>query len=223
MLFLAVFCGFLAEYQLEHTIEKDREKQYIISMIEDLSADTSKLNVVIKQFSESDLQLDTVLRMYSSLVKGFNFILRRNISVVLGFPEFTQTERTLQQLKNSGGMRLLRSKQAANGISEYDSEVTSLAIEVSVLADLRLGLQNSWNKIFDEESLWRDLEEMSIEQIEKGNKNYLFFSDRAILGEFNNQIRAYKSSSEFIRELEKKLRDHAVRLIRLLKKEYHLK
>ena len=29
MLFLAVFCGFLAEYQLEHKIEKDREKQYI--------------------------------------------------------------------------------------------------------------------------------------------------------------------------------------------------
>jgi hypothetical protein len=27
MLFLAVFCGFLAEYQLEHKIEKNREKQ----------------------------------------------------------------------------------------------------------------------------------------------------------------------------------------------------
>ena len=31
MLFLAVFCGFLAEYQLEHKIEKDRGKQYIRS------------------------------------------------------------------------------------------------------------------------------------------------------------------------------------------------
>ena len=29
MLFLAVFCGFLAEYQLEHKIEKDREKEYM--------------------------------------------------------------------------------------------------------------------------------------------------------------------------------------------------
>ncbi|MBK6382415.1 MAG: hypothetical protein IPF69_02905 [Chitinophagaceae bacterium] len=29
MLFLAVFCGFLAEYQLEHKIEKDREKVFI--------------------------------------------------------------------------------------------------------------------------------------------------------------------------------------------------
>jgi hypothetical protein len=31
MLFLAVFCGFLAEYQLEHKIEKDKEWQYIIA------------------------------------------------------------------------------------------------------------------------------------------------------------------------------------------------
>jgi len=39
MLFLAVFCGFLAEYQLEHKIEKDREKIYIQNMLEDLEAD----------------------------------------------------------------------------------------------------------------------------------------------------------------------------------------
>ena len=44
MLFLAVFCGFLAEYQLEHKIETDREKNLYNSMYEDLKMDT----VVIK-------------------------------------------------------------------------------------------------------------------------------------------------------------------------------
>ena len=29
MLFLAVFCGFFAEYQLEHKIEKDRAKELL--------------------------------------------------------------------------------------------------------------------------------------------------------------------------------------------------
>src|SRR5687767_14705532 len=33
MLFLAVFCGFLAEYQLEHVIENKREKQFIVSLV----------------------------------------------------------------------------------------------------------------------------------------------------------------------------------------------
>ena len=47
MLFLAVFCGFLAEYQLEHKIEKDRGKQYVISFFEDLKYDTLHLSAVI--------------------------------------------------------------------------------------------------------------------------------------------------------------------------------
>ncbi|HJS54003.1 MAG TPA: hypothetical protein VJ765_05645, partial [Chitinophagaceae bacterium] len=37
MLFLAVFCGFLAEYQLEHKIEKDKERQYIQNLLDDLT------------------------------------------------------------------------------------------------------------------------------------------------------------------------------------------
>ncbi|MFN2440980.1 MAG: hypothetical protein ABR503_17380, partial [Chitinophagaceae bacterium] len=49
MLFLAVFCGFLAEYQLEHKIEKDREKQFIQSLVNDIKADTARLKVIINE------------------------------------------------------------------------------------------------------------------------------------------------------------------------------
>ena len=47
MLFLAVFCGFLAEYQLEHKIEKDRAGQYILSLYEDLRSDTDRINQLL--------------------------------------------------------------------------------------------------------------------------------------------------------------------------------
>ena len=40
MLFLAVFCGFLAEYQLEYKNEHDREKVNMQNMLEDLNSDT---------------------------------------------------------------------------------------------------------------------------------------------------------------------------------------
>ena len=48
MLFLAVFCGFLAEYQLEHKIEKEREKIYMNSLYQDLKSDTLNLGVLLK-------------------------------------------------------------------------------------------------------------------------------------------------------------------------------
>src|SRR5918993_807353 len=44
MLFLAVFCGFLAEYQLEHKIEKDRIRKYMKDLIVDLLNDTADIN-----------------------------------------------------------------------------------------------------------------------------------------------------------------------------------
>src|SRR6478752_5293011 len=44
MLFLAVFCGFLAEYYLEHRIEKERGNQFIESFYEDLKTDTAKIS-----------------------------------------------------------------------------------------------------------------------------------------------------------------------------------
>src|SRR6185369_2188259 len=47
MLFLAVFCGFLAEYQLEHKIEKDREVQYIRSLYEDLKENDKMFSHVL--------------------------------------------------------------------------------------------------------------------------------------------------------------------------------
>ena len=40
MLFLAVFCGSLGEYQLEHVIEGQRERTFIQTLVRDLEQDT---------------------------------------------------------------------------------------------------------------------------------------------------------------------------------------
>ena len=50
MLFLAVFCGFLAEYQLEHKIEKEKGKQYIRSFYNDLKTDTVEFAILINKY-----------------------------------------------------------------------------------------------------------------------------------------------------------------------------
>src|SRR5215510_3689684 len=60
MLFLAVFCGFLAEYQLEHVIEKQREKQFMRSMVEDLEKDIVLLNTEVKLVEQQYQELDSL-------------------------------------------------------------------------------------------------------------------------------------------------------------------
>jgi hypothetical protein len=49
MLFLAVFCGFLAENQREHYVEAQRAKEYAKSLLNDLRNDTAELHHGIHQ------------------------------------------------------------------------------------------------------------------------------------------------------------------------------
>src|SRR6185503_13665330 len=66
MLFLAVFCGFLAEYQLEHQIEKERELQFVRSLANDIKADINHLTAIIEKRSEKVNRLDSLLFLLNS-------------------------------------------------------------------------------------------------------------------------------------------------------------
>src|SRR5215813_6629365 len=60
MLFLAVFCGFLAENFREHQVEHHREKQYMITMLEDLRSDTALLNKALRYWNERNKSVDSL-------------------------------------------------------------------------------------------------------------------------------------------------------------------
>ncbi|MBK7679893.1 MAG: hypothetical protein IPJ29_10910 [Chitinophagaceae bacterium] len=79
MLFLAVFCGFLAEYQLEHKIEKEKGKQYIRSFYNDLKTDTVEFAILINKyenkknaFSERNECFDSMPRQIRRIYLLFN-------------------------------------------------------------------------------------------------------------------------------------------------------
>ena len=61
MLFLTVFCGFLAEYQLEHNIERDKVREFSNSFYYELSNDsiTAELKVQKSIIQENALMYMT--------------------------------------------------------------------------------------------------------------------------------------------------------------------
>src|SRR6185503_15814289 len=87
MLFLAVFCGFLAEYQLEHKIEADKEKQFIASMVKEIQSDTAQLHRVLRD-SDRKYALDTLAAiLYTGDVKKIDtrntyYLYRKYVSLV---------------------------------------------------------------------------------------------------------------------------------------------
>ena len=124
MLFLAVFCGFLAEYQLEHKIEKDKEKQYINSLLEDLAEDTSALSATIISYGESQKRNDTLIRLLSSAdVKNHGASLYHLGRRASRSGRLAIQDATIQQLKNSGSLRLIRKEKVSKAIIEYYNQL----------------------------------------------------------------------------------------------------
>ncbi len=121
MLFLAVFCGFLAEYQLEHKIEKDRELQFIKSLTTDLDDDVKNLNSIIAQEHQGIKNLDTLINLLNNpqLAKQHGDDLYYVARIGPRAIPFANNSRTFDQLKNSGGFRLIRKNEASNNIMGY--------------------------------------------------------------------------------------------------------
>ena len=129
MLFLAVFLGFVAENWREHTVEHEREKQYIRSMIDDVKLDTASLNVISQRRILRRGMFDSLSDLLNSSQRNY-FVPRlyyfarqiQRLSPVI----FTYNDRTIQQLKYGGNMRLIRTPAVTDAIVLYDAAVRDL-------------------------------------------------------------------------------------------------
>jgi hypothetical protein len=124
MLFLAVFCGFLAENWREQLQENKREKEFIYSLVEDLKSDTLQSALILAQLKTTSAGIETVLKALSSpeILENSNEaydLWTENLDI----GTFVANDRTIQQLKNSGELRLITNKAVSDGIMKYDQSV----------------------------------------------------------------------------------------------------
>src|SRR5204862_4427675 len=224
MLFLAVFCGFLAENQREHMIEHQREKEYISSLIKDVELDIASLKLslgVRKRY----------INYYDSLV----FLLKQNnkktvndiyyYSRFLGrMDEFKYHDRTIQQLKSSGSLRLIRNKKVADSIVIYDNEVIKEILNQQERENnVRLDIYyTSVGKVLDG-YVWNDMvDDNGIISRYTGNPPPISANPKDI-NEFVVKVIYIKTSYRLTNKTIETAITVANELIALFKKEYHLK
>ena len=149
MLFLAVFCGFLAENFREHQVEHQREKQYMISMTEDLKADTNLLSNNIDSRQQRDVMLDSLMLLLSSGNTKENgnsiYYYSRFVSPPI---YFFPNDRTIQQLKSTGSLRLISKMQVSDGIMAYDRKMRQQIFEYTDEQQVRGEYRQMAAKIF---------------------------------------------------------------------------
>jgi hypothetical protein len=220
MLFLAVFCGFLAENQREHLIEHQREKQYMRSMAEDLAADTGHISFVLNYFESKVPGIDTILTEYKSINERYSEPLVRNLPLLGGYEDLVPNDRTMQQLKNSGAMRLIRSIAISDSIAFYDKKMRDVLIAQEKLYEHSKRFYDI-GELFDLRAFEPGFDKPSFGNTEKISP--LLTNDKSIIGKYYIWILLYKAiNSEYI-DVLRNIKAQSIRLIDLLKKEYHLK
>jgi len=127
MIFLAVTLGFFAESYREHSVNKSHEKEYANSFYKDLQDDQKNLPELINNIQEEQLQPARSLPVLfaktniSDPADSIYFYLRRFIRQQ-GIRAYI-TDRTYEQIKNAGEMRLITNKQIANSLIDYYKDI----------------------------------------------------------------------------------------------------
>jgi len=221
MLFLAVFCGFLAENQREHIVEHHREKQYMVTMLEDLKSDTSLLNTTVKYWDNINNNIDSVAG--------------RHLNNALDYYSFKNNDRTIAQLKNAGGFRLIQKKVVAGKIILFDqfnidaakniAEQHNFFYETVVTLRNKVFVQGVLNKVFQKfyfvsppvtENSWID------SLLSKNMIPLPPATQTALLFEFKNALLAYRKDFSNMKYGYDNIKLQMDELIKLIRENYNL-
>lgn len=130
MLFLAVFCGFLAEYQLEHKIERERAGELAKNFYEELKNDSITAQLKVQNRLKQETALKDIVQYFkdSSLTHvSKKFVLDFEYGVSFRTPTvFEPRTIMLEQLKNSGSLRYFKNEELQRLIGDLTVSVRNI-------------------------------------------------------------------------------------------------
>ena len=213
MLFFAVSCGFLAENWREQLQEHRREKEFMHSIVQDLKSDTLQSKRTIVQLKRIKSGIDSVIILLSSpeIVNNSNEAYRLWIKY-MGMEVFVSNDRTIQQLKSSGELRLIRNKGVSDKIMNYDQLLKKYYTQSNLMYNAALEV-NDYSQVFDFINLDKNMN-IPIHLTEQGKKSlnqafaHLQLWNRGMIGLIS-----------WLEEVNKE----ATKLVIFIQKEYQIK
>jgi hypothetical protein len=132
MLFLAVFCGFMAENIREHKIEQHRANEFARSLVQDLQNDTDAIAIQRRSATIYISVVDSLLQLSKTPLEGrqaseFSFYTRFTYWTV----PVSWNRNTFEQIKNSGSLRYFKNGQLLKKMLEYDGIVNDIKSEAN--------------------------------------------------------------------------------------------
>ena len=235
MLFLAVFCGFLAENQREHYIERQRAKVYARNLLHDLQADTADINRAIRWGITTSSMIDSLVAFTTGpdiykQSKKLYYLMRRAGS----FYGVDWSKATMDQLINSGNLRYFNNHELVRLISSYNTMSAGINEQEDGVMAHRNRATVFRDQIFKAEYFLRSIREFNQDSINTEEAlpvtNLLQSEDWPVMskdpGLINSYANALISTKPFRQRLDALYYPDAIaeatKIMELLRKEYHL-
>jgi hypothetical protein len=238
MLFLAVFCGFLAENFREHILDRKKEKEYMISMREDLKEDTARINAALWQNNlliQGNDSIITCLLGNLQDKKTTEMALVMYLKYGIYYYGVTFVDKTIAQLKNSGGMRLIKKESVLKKLVSYDNEKNYIQADYNLLEKLQLENNTKQaNYIFNiktNQTLYNSVMTGSLltvtptseyQKLLTHQQPVLLTCDLGVIVPFVNNVKYFISLMVDYNTNITAQRNNAVELIELIQKEYKI-
>ncbi|MEO5501394.1 MAG: hypothetical protein ABIR31_08120 [Ginsengibacter sp.] len=238
MLFLAVFLGFVAENVREGQVEKAKEKEYMVSLLSDLKQDTISANRTIfanrlliagedstLHFLSANLHSQDTAEM--ALVYFYKYCIYSTFIRI--------SDGTISQLKNNGGLRLLKNQEVINYINQYYNELVIAKQQEAAINEFLNTIDKQAGEIFNytgnkkfidssnssEKNVYDLPHSLLISWLTHGTPTMLATDIKDLSPFMSNMSYQVGLMSTYILNL-KTLKKQATDLMQLIKKEYHL-
>ena len=227
MIFLAVTLGFIAENIREGFIEHRMRKEYIFSFYEDLKADTARIAAIIAKDEAKLNGLSDIAECYDTISNNFgsaSCMIRLFQNSTTNYP-FQITDRTLNQLANAGGFRLLP-KEDADSITKYQSNFNRLVnYQSTVFQEAQDNVRNTYAVLVNFKANAQMLKPKKRQGLsfiyEEVTAPILASGDKSMLNKYFNQLLLYDKVTNGQQVQLKGLLDNQIRLITYFKHKYH--
>jgi hypothetical protein len=147
MIFIAVSMGFAAESLREHLVNKEREHIYMSSFYSDLKNDQQTLPKLITRIKQQQLlPAQSLPGLFSKAsttapADSIYFFLRKFFRQQ-GIRSFI-TDRTYEQIRNAGEMRLITNRQIADSLIDYYKDIGFIDYLQQTLLGYKARLQDN--------------------------------------------------------------------------------
>ncbi len=224
MIFLAVTLGFFAEQMRENVADHSREKEFMKSMVEDLKTDTANMNTFYTHSNLVISQIDSLMYLIRNPDRNHYgqsmYYFARVITTGLG--RFELSDRSYEEMKSSGSLRLVNDDVLSDSISKYYSSQTNFKEQAELQLTKMAAYTDIATRLFDGNVFQQMLQRFPYKVIPPQGNPQLLTNDAAIINQYVGTLHYY-SAIIIINSSRAKLESNSsINLIKMIQEKYNL-